>query len=186
MNPSTAQLLAAIDAAPGAEVVLLPNNKNIIPVAEQAARVAAKPARVVPTRSIAEGFAALLEYDPQASADDNAATMGAAAARVVSGEITQAVRASTSDVGAINEGDFLGLSRGAIEVVSAGLADAACDLLAKLLDDDHEIVTIIEGEGASNADTRRIAEWLKEKRPDVTAEIHKGGQPLYPYLLSLE
>jgi len=186
MNPSTAQLLAAIDAAPGAEVVLLPNNKNIIPVAEQAARVAAKPARVVPTRGIAEGFAALLEYDPQAGADENAKTMTAAAARVVSGEVTQAVRASTSDVGAIRQGDFLGLSRGAIEVVSAGLADAACDLLAKLLGDEHEIVTIIEGEGASNTDTRRIAEWLKEKRPDVTAEIHKGGQPLYPYLLSLE
>lgn len=186
MNPSTAQLLAAIDAAPGAEVVLLPNNKNIIPVAEQAARVAAKPARVVATRGIAEGFAALLEYDPQASADENADTMAAAAARVVSGEITHAVRASTSDVGAINQGDYLGLSRGAIVVVSAQLAEAACDLLAKLLGEHHEIVTIIEGEGSTNADTRRIAEWLQANHPHVTAEVHKGGQPLYPYLLSIE
>jgi hypothetical protein len=186
MNPSTAQLLAAIDIAPGTEVVLLPNNKNIIPVAEQAARVAAKPARVVPTRGIAEGFAALLAYDPQATAEENAATMGAAAARVISGEITQAVRASVSDVGTINQGDFLGLARGAIEVVAPSLADAACQLLARLLGDDHEIVTIIEGEGATKADTRRIGEWLEEKRPDVTAEVHYGGQPLYPYLLSIE
>jgi len=186
MNPSTAQLLAAIDAAPGQEVVLLPNNKNIIPVAEQAARVAAKPARVVPTRSITEGFAALLEYDPQASAEDNATTMREAAARVVSGEITTAVRASTSDVGPISAGDFLGLSRGAIEVVAPTVADATQELLAKLLCDHHEIVTIIEGEGATKGDTRRITEWLAEKRPDVTAEVHNGGQPLYPYLLSIE
>ncbi len=186
MNPSTAQLLAAIDAAPGREVVLLPNNKNIIPVAEQAARVAAKPARVVPTRSITEGFAALLEYDPQATAEENAATMREAAARVVSGEITTAVRASTSDVGPISAGDFLGLSRGAIEVVAPTVADATQELLAKLLCDHHEIVTIIEGEGATKGDTRRITEWLAEKRPDVTAEVHHGGQPLYPYLLSIE
>jgi DAK2 domain fusion protein YloV len=186
MNPSTAQLLAAIDAAPGDEVVLLPNNKNIIPVAEQAARVAAKPARVVPTRGIAEGFAALLEYDPQATAEENAETMTRAAARVVSGEVTQAVRASTSDVGAISQGDYLGLSRGSIEVVAPELADAACDLLAKLLGDDHEIVTIIEGEGATKSATRRITDWLHEKRPDMAAEVHIGGQPLYPYLLSIE
>jgi DAK2 domain fusion protein YloV len=186
MNPSTAQLLAAIDAVPGQEVVLLPNNKNIIPVAEQAARVAAKPARVVPTRGIAEGFAALLAYDPQASAEENAAGMGEAASRVVSGEITKAVRASTSDVGPISSGDYLGLSRGGIEVVSSSLAGAAQELLARLLADQHEIVTIIEGEGATKADTRRITEWLAEKRPDVAAEVHHGGQPLYPYLLSIE
>ncbi|HEX3541448.1 MAG TPA: DAK2 domain-containing protein [Acidimicrobiales bacterium] len=186
MNPSTAQLLGAIDAAPGPEVVILPNNKNIIPVAEQAARLAAKVARVVPTHGIAEGFAALLAYDPQAGAEENARDMGQAAARVITGEITRAVRSSTSDVGPINEGDFLGISRGGIEVVAPALTDAACQLLAKLLDDEHEIVTIFEGEGATSADTGHITEWLNDKRPDVTAEVHKGGQPLYPYLLSIE
>ncbi len=186
MNPSTAQLLAAIDAASAQEVVLLPNNKNIIPVAEQAARVATKPARVVATRSITEGFAALLAYDPQAPAAENAATMGEAAAGVVSAEITVAVRASTADVGPINAGDYLGLSGGAIEVVAPTLTGAVQDLLAKLLADHHEIVTLIEGEGATSLDTRAITAWLEEKRPDVTAEVHSGGQPLYPYLLSLE
>jgi DAK2 domain fusion protein YloV len=186
MNPSTAQLLAAIDTAPGREVVLLPNNKNILPVAEQAVKVAAKPARVVATRSITEGFAALMAYDPQASADDNAAHMGEAAARVISGEITVAVRDSTSDVGPIRQGDYLGLSRDGIEVVAPTLAGAVADLLAKLLTESHEIVTIIEGDGASRADTRQVTDWLSEKRPDVTAEVHHGGQPLYPYLLSIE
>jgi hypothetical protein len=186
MNPSTAQLLAAIDAAPGKEVVLLPNNKNIIPVAEQAARVAAKPARVVPTRSVTEGFSALLAFDPQAGAEENAATMGEAAARVLSAEVTVAVRPSTAEVGAIHEGDYLGLCRGAIEVVSPTLAGAVQDLLAKLLGDHHEIVTLIEGEGATKADTRAITAWLEETRPDVTAEVHSGGQPLYPFLLSIE
>ena len=186
MNPSTAQLLAAIDAAPGDEVVLLPNNKNIIPVAEQAARVAAKPARVVPTRGIAEGFAALLEYDPQASAEENFETMTRAAARVVSGEVTQAVRASTSDVGANHAGR---LSRAVPRLHrSRGAEFGRCRVRAsgQSLGDDHEIVTIIEGDGATRADTRRITDWLQEKRPDVAVEVHLGGQPLYPYLLSIE
>jgi DAK2 domain fusion protein YloV len=186
MNPSTSQLLDAIDAAPGTEVVLLPNNKNIIPVARQAAEVATKPVQVVPTRGITEGFAALLEYDPESSAEENAQTMGDAASRVLSAEITRAVRAAGSDAGPIEAGDYLGLSRQGIEVVASTLAEAARDLLAKLIADHHEIVTIIEGEGSTKADTRRITEWLEERWPGVSAEVLPGGQPLYPYLFSIE
>src|SRR6202035_1420182 len=87
MNPSTADLLAAINAAPGEEVVILPNNKNIVPVAEQAARQSAKPVRVIPTQGIQEGFAALLEYDPEGDADANATLMSDSASRVVAGEV---------------------------------------------------------------------------------------------------
>jgi DAK2 domain fusion protein YloV len=186
MNPSTAQLVDAIDAAMAPEVIILPNNKNIVPVAEQAAELSAKQVRVVPTRGIAEGFAALLDYDPEAPADSNATAMAEAAARVISGEITQAVRPSMSDAGPIVEGDYLGLTRDGIEVVASTLADAACDLLAKLVSDSHEIVTIIEGDGSTRASTRRITEWLEEQRPGVAAEVHHGGQPLYPYLFSIE
>ena len=186
MNPSTAQLLAAVEAAPAPEVVILPNNKNIIPVAEQAAEVSAKTVRVVPTRGIAEGFAALLEYDPAATVDDNVRTMSTAAARVTSGEITVAVRPSVADVGPIAEGDYLGLTPHGIQVVAPTLAEAACDLLSKLVTDEHEIVTIIEGEGSTKADTRRITAWLEEHRPGVGPEVHHGGQPLYPYLFSIE
>ncbi|HEV7888201.1 MAG TPA: DAK2 domain-containing protein [Acidimicrobiales bacterium] len=186
MNPSTAQILEAVEAVAADEVVVLPNNKNIIPVAEQVAPLTSKPVRVVKTTGIAEGFAALLEYDPYATADDNAESMAAAASRVVSGEVTRAVRDSSFDGGPINEGDWLGLSSKRIETVAPTLADAATGLLDKLVTDDHEIVTVIEGEGSSAADTRRITEWLGEHRPEVGAEVHHGGQPLYPYLFSIE
>jgi len=165
---------------------VLPNNANIIPVAERAAASADKVVRVVPTRGIAEGFAALLEYDPEADADANVVSMVASASRVVSGEVTRAVRTSRSDAGMICEGDYLGLSRAGIEVVAPTLVDAASDLLAKLVTDEHEIVTLIEGDGATKADTRRLTDWLEEHRPGVAREVHHGGQPLYPYLFSIE
>ena len=149
MNPSTAELLVAIEAAPGEEVVLLPNNKNIVPVAEQAALQSAKRVRVIPTAGIQEGFAALLEYDPEGDADANAARMSQSASRVVAGEVTQAVRPSVCDAGPIEEGDYLGLSRRGIEVVAPDLSEAANQLLDHLIDTDHhEIVTIIVGVGA--------------------------------------
>ena len=134
MNPSTADLLEAIDAAPGEEVVVLPNNNNIVPVAEQAAAWSAKLVRIIPTRGIQEGFAALLEYDPEGDADANVALMGESAGRVVAGEVTRAVRPSVCEAGPIAEGDYLGLSRRGIEVVAPTLADAATALLERLLD----------------------------------------------------
>jgi DAK2 domain fusion protein YloV len=186
MNPSTAQILEAVQASPGGEIVVLPNNTNIIPVAEQVQQLTSKRVRVVPTRGITEGFAALMEYDPQADADSNADRMARSAAHVASGEVTRAVRDSSSPVGPVRAGDFIGLSRHGIESVAPTLADAATGLLDQLVGDEHEIVTIIEGEGSSAASTRRITEWLAEHHPDVTAETHHGGQPLYPYLLSVE
>ncbi|HEX9968788.1 MAG TPA: DAK2 domain-containing protein [Acidimicrobiales bacterium] len=186
MNPSTAQILEAVESAPGEQVVILPNNKNIIPVAEQVVPLASKPVAVVPTTGIAQGFAALLEYDPEATAAENAGSMGESSQRVVSGEVTRAVRDSASDVGPIAEGDWLGLSSKRIESVAPTLAEAATALLDRLVGEAHEIVTVIEGEGASAADTRRITEWLREHRPDVAFEVHHGGQPLYPYLFSIE
>jgi DAK2 domain fusion protein YloV len=187
MNPSTSDLLAAIEAAPGEQVVILPNNKNIIPVAEQAALLAGKPVRVIPTAGIQEGFAALLEYDPEGDAEANRSLMSESSAGVVAGEVTRAVRASTCDAGPIAEGDYLGLSRQGIEVVAADLSGAATGLLDRLIDaDHHEIVTIIAGEGAGAADTRRITEWIDAHHPGVASEVHQGGQPLYPYLFSIE
>jgi uncharacterized protein len=187
MNPSTGDLLAAVDATPGEQVVILPNNKNIVPVAEQAARQAGKPVRVIPTRGIQEGFAALLEYDPDGDADSNVNLMSESASRVVAGEVTRAVRPSSCEAGPIAEGDYLGLSRRGIEVVDPDLAGAATALLEKLIDrDHHEIVTIIAGEGSAAASTRRITEWIDEAHSDVGVEVHQGGQPLYPYLFSIE
>ena len=187
MNPSTADLVAAVEAAPGEQVVILPNNKNIVPVAEQAASQASKLVRVIPTKGIQEGFAALLEYDPEGTAESNAALMTESSARVVAGEVTRAVRDAACDAGPISEGDYLGISRDRIEVVDPALSGAATQLLDRLIDEGrHEIVTVIAGEGSTAADTRRITEWLDENHPDLSAEVHQGGQPLYPYLFSIE
>jgi uncharacterized protein len=187
MNPSTAQLLDAVNACPASSVLILPNNKNIIAVAEQVASLTQKSVRVIATKGVAEGLAAAMQYDPSGALDENASAMRAAAATVVSGEITQAVRDSTCDVGPIAEGDWLGIARDdGIVAVASGLSDAVSRLLDQLVVDHHEIVTVIEGEGSSAADTRRITEWLADHRPGVVAEVHAGGQPLYPYLFGVE
>jgi hypothetical protein len=112
--------------------------------------------------------------------------MRSAIEAVVSGEVTRAVRDSTCDLGPIAEGDFMGIGPGGIESLAATAAEAAIALLDLLVTDDHEIVTIIEGDDATRADTRSISEWLERHRPDVTTEIHAGGQPLYPYLFGIE
>ena len=186
MNPSTAQILEAVEAAPADAVIVLPNNKNIIAVAEQVQDLTDKTVRVVKTVGVAEGFAALMEYDPEASAEENAQTMARSADRVISGEVTRAVRDSEADVGEIHEGDYLGISRDGIAVVADSIDGAVRGLIEKLATDDHEIITLIEGEGATAASTRRLTEWITEHLPKATVEVHHGGQPLYPYLLSIE
>ncbi|MGH9182195.1 MAG: hypothetical protein ACRDY5_10835, partial [Acidimicrobiales bacterium] len=168
------------------EVVVLPNNKNILPTAGQVPGLASRPVVVVPTRSLVEGVAALLAYDSKASATDNAAAMAKAAGAVVCGEITRAVRDARGPAGDIAAGDHLGLAGDDVVVVAAALVDAACDLLDRLVDGSHELVTIIEGNGASEADTGQLRAWLAEHRPAVTVEVQDWGHPLSPYLFSIE
>ena len=186
MNPSTAEILEAVEAAPADQVVVLPNNKNIVPVARQVDELTDKTVRVVPTRAVAEGMAALLAYESDAAADANADAMAEAATRVTPGEVTRAVRASSSSAGPIAEGAWLGLSATGIDVVAESAVEAATGLLAALVTDDHELVTVLEGEDATPEDSRRIHEWLETNHPGVAAEFHDGGQPLYPYLFSIE
>jgi hypothetical protein len=186
MNPSTAQILDVVESVPSPEVVLLPNNENIQPVAMQVVELATKPVRVVPTSGIVEGFAALLEYDPESGADDNARGMAESARRVVAGEVTRSVRDAEGPFGRIAKGDWLGMSRDGIEVVCKDLDEACIGLLDKLIEPRHELVTLIEGDGARQKDTRRVTEWLNENHSDVAVEVHHGGQPLYPYLISIE
>ena len=186
MNPSIAELVEAVDELASDEVIVLPNNGNIRPVANRVDELSHKRVWVVPTETIAEGFAALLAYDPEAGGEANAEAMEATATKVVPGEVTRAVRDSETSAGPVRTGDWLGLSRDGIEVVGETLSDAACALLDLLVTDAHDLVTLIEGEGSGAADTRRITEWLREARPDVETEVHHGGQPLYPYLFSIE
>jgi DAK2 domain fusion protein YloV len=186
MNPSTAELIEAVEKVSADHVVILPNNKNIIPVAQQVDAHTSKTVHVVPTKGITEGFAALLAYDPQAESKENAEEMTEAAANVVAGEVTQAVRDSSCEVGPIATGDWIGIARDGIRAVEPQLGDAATKLLAELVLPSHEIVTIIEGEGSSAGVTRHLTEWLAEHRPAASSEVHHGGQPLYPYLFGIE
>jgi DAK2 domain fusion protein YloV len=186
MNPSTADLVAAVRATGSSQVVLLPNNKNIQPVAEQVAGLVDERVSVVPTRSIVEGFAALLAYDPDASSEQNALAMRASACNVVAGEVTQAVRDATTSVGPVREGDWIGLGASGVVSVADSIAGASNQLLALLVRPEHELLTIIEGDGSSPANTRRVTEFLAEEYPQISVEVHHGGQPLYPYYFGLE
>ena len=182
MNPSTADLLYAIEATDADEVVLLPNNKNIVPVARQAAELASKPVRVVPTRGMVAGLAAMLVYDADAPADANAKAMEGAAAQVVSGQVTWAVR----DSGSINEGDWLGLAGEEIVDVHADLTTCATRLLDRLVADGHELVTVFVGASTSDDATAEVERWLAANRPGVCVEVQRWRVPLSAYLFSIE
>ncbi len=187
LNPSTAELLSAVEAVNAQQVIVLPNNKNIIPVAEQLDALTSKTVVVVPTRSMPEALAALVLYDPEASAADNGAEMGDAAESVATGEVTQAVRDTASDAGRITTGDWIGIVRGdGIVAIDDTVTGAATALLALLITPGREIVTIVEGADATGSTTDALRTWLDAERPDVQVEVHRGGQPLYPYLFGVE
>jgi uncharacterized protein len=186
-NPSTAELLAAVEAVNAQQVVVLPNNKNIIPVAQQLHALTGKKVVVVPTRSMPEALAALVVYDPEDSSDANLAAMSAAAEATQTGEITQAIRDTQSEAGPVTSGDWIGLVRGdGIVAIGGSVTSASRRLLDHLVTDDREIVTIITGIDAKRATTEELISWLGEAHPHVEIEVHGGGQALYPYLFGVE
>jgi hypothetical protein len=186
-NPSTAELLEAVERVNAEQVVVLPGNKNIIPVAEQLDALTTRTVRVVPTRSMVEGFAALMVYDPEATAEVNTNAMRHAAEAIEAGEVTRAVRASQTPAGPVAEGDWLGIARGdGIVAIAPDVVGAATALLDRLVDDGRELVTILCGTDAEEDATAAIVAWLEEHRPGVEVEVHDGGQPLYPYLFGVE
>ena len=187
LNPSTAELLDVVETVNADEVVILPNNKNIIPVAEQVDALTSKRVLVVPTRTMPEALAALVVYDPEASVDDNTAEMIEAAESVATGEVTQAVRESKSDVGPIATGDWMGIVKGdGIVAVADSVEAASRALLTKLLEGDGELLMMITGADADPATTAALQAWLADDHADVQVEVHAGGQPLYPFLFGVE
>ena len=186
MNPSTAELLAAVTAAPSQQVVVLPNNSNIVPVARQVDGHTAKQVEVVPTTSVPAGLAALIGYSPDADAGANAASMSDSAAAVAAGEVTQAVRDTTAPIGHVAAGQWIGLDDSGIAATGDTAGTAAIGLLAHLLAPEHEILTLIEGAGVQSSETGEIVSWLSQHWPDIEVERHVGGQDHYPYLFGLE
>ncbi len=186
MNPSTADFLQAIEQLGAQQVVLLPNNSNIIAVAEQVDACTEAVVRVIPTRGIAEGLAALVAYNPTLDAAQNYQAMFDAAAEVVAGEVTQAVRDTDSEIGPVAKGQWLGLDRNGLRVVANSAVGAATGLLAELLSHEHELVTVIYGADATQAQVTEIQSWLATNHPDIELEAHEGNQPLYNFYLGVE
>jgi len=187
LNPSTQELLDAVEHMNAQQVVILPNNKNIIPVAKQVDGLTKKEVRVVPTCSMPEALAALVAYDPEASAEHNGGSMAKAAAAVVTGEVTTAVRDTKTDAGDVKAGDSIGLVRGdGVVAIAPTTFECATALLEHIVTDDRELLTIIAGVDAKADVTEKLVAWVTEQFPSIAAEVHRGGQPLYPYLFGVE
>ena len=186
MNPSTADLLEAAEATASEHVIILPNNSNIVAVAEQVDSQTSKTVRVVGTHTVTEGFASLLGYDPEATSDKNQTGMLQASQMVESGEITTAVRDSTSEIGEIKKGNFLGLQKGKVTVVAETIVEATNNLLKEMISDEHEIVTLVSGEDSNKKETDEIVAWVNAEYEELEVEVHEGGQPLYPYYIGIE
>ena len=187
MNPSTEDILQAVKEAHAEKVIVLPNNKNIQMAANQAAEVSEDAAvAVVATRTISEGLASLLAFNPEASLEDNKAAMSEQMALVSSGQITNAVRDTNIDGVEIKKDDFMGIVDGKILVSIADRKEATLATIDKMINDDSEILTIIYGEDADASEVEEITEAVEAKYPDVEVEVHEGNQPVYTYLLSVE
>ena len=186
MNPSVGDLLQAIDAARSETVIILPNNSNIVPAAEQAARRSNKDVRVVPTRSIPQGVAAMLEFNLDMDADRNVEDMNEAVEAVRTGQVTEAVRAVTMNGVRVEQGMIVGMLER--EVVAAGedVEAVVRSLVEAAQDDEIELVTLYRGEPILEADAQRIAESLGSDVDDIEIELVEGGQPHYHFLISME
>ncbi len=186
MNPSTTDILEALKQLPTEQAIILPNNKNIFMAAEQAAEMCDKDAAVVPTRSIPQGISALLMLDQQTTLDGNVATMLEAAKDVITCEVTHAVRDVRMNGLDVKEGDLIGLFDGDLITSDDGLESVILSLLSHGNIADRELVTLYYGEGVQKEDADKLSATVQAHYPDFEIEVVYGGQPHYPYLLSVE
>ncbi|ANB60318.1 DAK2 domain-containing protein [Anoxybacteroides amylolyticum] len=186
MNPSTEEIVKAIESVHAETVFVLPNNKNIIMAAEQAASVVDNRVIVIPTKTVPQGMSAILAFNPSVAAEQNEKAMLAALSQVKTGQVTFAVRDTTIDGIEIAEGDYMGIADGKIVVSEKDKLNVAKQLLAALIDEDAELATILYGEDATEEEVAAIVHYLEETYPDVEVEVHNGEQPLYPFIFSVE
>ena len=187
MNPSTEDILAAIQSVPAKTVFVLPNNKNIIMAAEQAQKLADRQVIVLPTRTVPMGITALLNFDPSANAETNTINMMAAADKVSTGLITYAARDSEYDGKRIRKGEIMALENGKIVSTSTDITKATYRLARNMCKKDSSFVTIISGCDVSDEDAEKVTEIVKAKCPNHVEVSHiRGGQPVYYYMISVE
>ncbi len=186
MNPSTEDIVKAVQEIGAEKVLILPNNKNIVMAAEQAVELLEIDAAVVPTKTIPQGMAAILAFNPEAAVDLNKKTMSDAFANVKTGQVTYAVRDTSIDGVEIRKDDFMALAEGKIVLSTPALKDAAEKVITDLVDEDAEIVTVIYGEDTTEQAASALAAFIEENYPDVEVELFDGKQGLYPYIISVE
>ncbi|OFW55720.1 MAG: hypothetical protein A2Y75_05975 [Candidatus Solincola sediminis] len=184
MNPSTAEILKAIRTLPQQNIIVIPNNKNIILAAEQTKELSDKKIALVPSGSITEGFAALVAFDPRADLETNRDRMTKAMKSVKTGAVTAAVRDSKYKGGKIKKGNYIGLFKGDIVSAAGTAKEAARKLLEKMMSPKDELVTVIIGEEADEADHGEILDFIGEK--GLEPEVIEGGQPVYQYIFGIE
>ena len=187
MNPSTKELLDAVNAVNADSVIILPNNSNIIMASQSCAEVSEKPCMVVPTKSVPEAFSALFAFDEDASLEENVQAMTEAREEVKTGEVTTAVKDSKDVHGnPIHDGDVIGIAAGELEVVSDSIEDAVMRVLEVLEADDADTLTILAGEDYPNSKLEALCAQIEEQYEDLEIDSHRGEQPLYPIILSVE
>lgn len=186
MNPSTEDIVNAVKKVHAKKVFILPNNKNIIMAAEQAAQVLEEDVAVIPSKTVPQGMSALLAFNPSSDMESNKKGMISALEHVKTGQITYAVRDTTIDGLQIETGDFMGIADGKIVAKSKNKAQSAQELLSTMIDEDSEILTIIKGEDALDEELESIVSFVEDKFEDVEMEVHDGKQPLYSFIFSVE
>lgn len=187
MNPSTEDMLEAIEKVNAETIFILPNNKNIILAAEQAAELTEdKEIIVLPTKTIPQGITALINFMEDKTSKENAENMTRELKNVKSGQVTYAVRDTSIDGKEIHVDDIMGIGENGIEAVGKDLTETTLELLDGMIDEDSELVSIFYGEGTTEDDAQAIADKVTEKYPDVEAEVQFGGQPVYYYIISVE
>ncbi|MGX6962712.1 DAK2 domain-containing protein [Vagococcus xieshaowenii] len=186
MNPSTEDIMKAIEEVHAEKVIILPNNKNIFMAADQAAEVSEIPTVVVPARTISQGMTALLGFNDQLSLEENKETMVAMLDEVASGQVTTAVRDTTIDGLEIHQDDFIGMVEGKIVVAQTDRFTSSVNTIEKMLTEDSEIVTIIIGEEGTQEEAEAIEAAILALNDELEVEIHQGDQPVYPYIFSVE
>ena len=186
MNPSTEDFMKAIENLNAKNIIILPNNSNIIMAANQAKELSDKNIVVIPTKNVAQAFATLVTFDADADIDENEANMMEALSTVKSGQVTYAVRDTVINDVEVKEGNIIGIAEG--KLLSAGdkVDEITTDLVEKLVDEDSAIITLFYGEDTSKEDAEALRDALEEKFEDIDVELHYGGQPLYYYLISVE
>lgn len=186
MNPSTEDIVKAVREIGAERVLILPNNKNIVMAAEQAVELLEIEAAVVPTKTIPQGMAAILAFNPEGSVEENKQHMTASFAHVKTGQVTYAVRDTSIDGVEIHKDDFMAIAEGKIVLSTPSLEEAAKRVITELVDEDSEIITIIYGENASEEQANELAQFIEEQSPDAEVEVFNGKQSLYPYIIAVE